>query len=121
MQQRGAAATSTDTWASWVAAAGNAVTDALATSNGRGHKLRRVSQNEANDHREDEADITAGYVQQMVAKGVAAAMKVMGNATDQRFKGVEMSLFKMQGQITSMSEMLDAARPRGDRKDEATS
>ncbi len=107
-RRRGAATTANDTRAGCVTAAGTAVTEALTASNGRGQKLRRVSQNDASDHRGEDADITTGYVQQMVAEGIAAAMKVMGNATDQRFKSVETSLFKMQGQITTMAEMLDA-------------
>ena len=99
-----------DTWASWMTSAGNAVTEALTASKGRTQKLRKVSQsstNESDKTRSEETEVTTSYVQGMVAEGVAAAMRVMGNATDQRFKGIETSLQRMQGIVTNMSDRLE--------------
>ena len=95
----------------WLSNAATAVSDAIsaaATQTSRKSKIARSETGETasktSPERSDAEKIDAEYVQNMVSSGLGAAMKVMGEATHQRFRKLEAEIAEVKDVLLNLTQ-----------------
>ena len=99
----------------WLANASNAVNEAISTAtassqSGRRQKLRKASDaitGTAKSPEREEDAVTSSFVTEIVASGLQAAMKVIGQATEARFQQVEASVAIVKQDRSAMRSGVD--------------
>ena len=100
-----------DGWTNWITTATSKVSEALSMavnssqSDSRKPKLAKAaSKGSETKGSEASPDVSAAFVQDLVSQGVAAAMQVMGQAADGRFKAVEADVAEQREDIGKIQE-----------------
>ena len=105
----------------WLANAATAVSDAIAAAasqTSRKSKMPRPATADAGNKRSPERNdadkIDAEYVQDMVSSGLGAAMKVMGEATHQRFRKLEADIAEVKTAVQNITGVVEQAKSHGE-------